>query len=136
MTKTGEKLLFSYFFAAFSLLSGRPRKSLFRCFFVTLNFFGVSGSVGPFAPHKAGERLGMQKSHVHLSGNVERCIILLFLFLEFISPNITFQIHHFFAGLFISRTLHYTFFVCDSGNYMENVSWNDFRGRSHFSYIK
>ena len=37
----------------FSLLSGRSRKSLFRYFFVTLFFFGVSGSVGPFAPHYA-----------------------------------------------------------------------------------
>ena len=25
---------------------------LFRCFFATLKFFGVSGPVGPFAPHK------------------------------------------------------------------------------------
>ena len=40
MTKTREKLLFSYFFATFSLLSGGPPKSLFRYFFVTLNFLG------------------------------------------------------------------------------------------------
>ena len=33
-------LLFGYFLVTFSLLSGRPPKSLFRYFFVTLNFSG------------------------------------------------------------------------------------------------
>ena len=40
MTKTGEKLLFCHFFVTFSLLWIRPPKSLFRYFFVTLNFSG------------------------------------------------------------------------------------------------
>ena len=40
-------LLFSYSLDTPSLLSGRPPNSLFRYF----EFFGVSGSVEPFAPH-------------------------------------------------------------------------------------
>ena len=52
VTKTGEKLLFCYFSVAFLLLSGRPRKSLFHYVFRYFESFGVSGSVGPFAPHK------------------------------------------------------------------------------------
>ena len=38
VTKKGRKQGKSYFLATFSLLSGRPPKSLFRYFFVTLNF--------------------------------------------------------------------------------------------------
>ena len=34
-----------------SELLWRPPESLLRFFFVTLKFFGVSGSVGPLAPH-------------------------------------------------------------------------------------
>ena len=51
MTKTREKLLFSYFFVTFSLLSGSTPKVTFSLLFRYFDFFGVSGSVGPFAPH-------------------------------------------------------------------------------------
>ena len=48
MTKTGEKLLFSLFFVIF----GSTPKATFLLLFRYFEFFGVSGSVGPFATHK------------------------------------------------------------------------------------
>ena len=56
MTKTGEKKKKKTYFLVtfllpFSLLSGRPPKVAFSLPFRYFGFFGVSGSVGPFAPH-------------------------------------------------------------------------------------
>ena len=58
VTKTGDKLLFSYFFVTFACI---PKVffllfKLFRCF----KFFGVLGSVGPFASDvEVGGRIGI-----------------------------------------------------------------------------
>ena len=64
MTKTGEKLLFSYFFATFSLLSGRPQKSLFRYFFVWI-FWGF-GLCGTFCPSQRYPPLVLSFTQAHL----------------------------------------------------------------------
>ena len=57
MAKNRANVTFSYFFVTSSLLSGRAPESLFRYF----KFPGVSGSVGPFAPHKLS---GSFRAHV------------------------------------------------------------------------
>ena len=64
----------------------------------------------------------------------EKITYIHFSFRNSFPEDCRFQLHNFFRINFPQITLHV--FVCDSENDMDKLSWNYFRGKSHFSYIE